>query len=319
MPSDDWTAPRGAPNAARTTERRRNLDRRDPDEGVSVAGAMNQKPEAPSYPPEEHIVRDLAPVVLRDDSGSSIQLPITPAIHDACGRVRVGAVATIVDIVAGETAIREVLPGWIATSNLSLHTGELPGSGTLRARPRILRHGKTTLVMEVLIDHLESGLECGLSTIGFAILPGKNETQARVDWAEKPEPRSEFGNANSGFRKPMFETLGIDFDPEQPARTRLAVSPYVINTLGAMQGGCVAILIDAAADYYAASRFGEPARVRSLEVHYLKLARTGPVRADVRELGHTGSGLVLRVSLHDEGRDDVLLTVATLVVDRAGS
>ncbi len=276
----------------------------------------DQKPQ--SYPPDVHIVRDLAPSIERGPEGSVLQLSIVPEILDQGGRLRVGVAAAVVDIIAGETAIREVLPEWIATSNLSLQVGELPGNGTLRTRPRVLRRGRTTLVMEVDLDHVESGAECGLATIGFSILPSRNDLQARVHWAENPEPRSDFANETSGFEKGLFDTLGLEFDSSDPGIARLAVGPYVINTLGAMQGGVVAILVDAAADHFAASVFEQSARVRSLEIHYLKLARVGPVRAEARSIGRTGSGLLIRVSLRDEGRDDVLLTVATLLVDRAG-
>lgn len=273
--------------------------------------------QPPSYPPDIHIVRDLAPVIERGEDGSAIHLPIVREILEDGGRPRVGVVATAVDIIAGETAIREVLPQWIATSNLSLHVGDLPASGTLRARPRVIRKGRTTLVMEVDLDHLESGASCGLATIGFAILPRRNDLQARVHWAEDPEPRSDFSNETSGFTKSLVDTLGLEFDSTDPGTARLAVGPYVINTLGAMQGGVIAILIDATADHFGASVLGEPARVRSLEIHYLKLARVGPVRAQARSLGRTGSGLIVRVSLHDEGRENALLSVATLHVDRA--
>ena len=274
-------------------------------------------PEAPSYPPEVHILRDLAPVVERDGQGSTLFLPIVPEILDHGGRPRVGVLAAVVDVVAGETAIREVLPEWIATSSLSLQAAHLPGEGTLRVRPRVIRKGRTTLVMEVALDHLESDTDCGLSTVGFSILPRRNELQARVRWAEEAEPRSEFSNATSGFEKPLLDRLGLEFDSVDPAIARLAVEPYVLNTLGAMNGGVVAILLDAAADHFGAHALDGPVRVRSLEIHYLKLARVGPVRAEVSRLGRTESGLLLRVSLFDEGREDVLLTVATLLVERA--
>jgi acyl-coenzyme A thioesterase PaaI-like protein len=275
--------------------------------------------EPPTYPPDLHIVRDLGPVIERGPEGAAILLPIVPEISDAGGRPRVGVLATVIDIIAGETAIREVLPSWVATSNLSLHVGPLPQHGTLRARPRVLRHGRTTLVMEVDVDHVETGDPLGLSTIGFSILPSRSALQARVDWAEKPEARTEFASEGSGLTKPLLETLGVVFDPAEAAHTRLAASSYVINTLGAMQGGVVAILIDAAADHFAAQRSGRVSQLRGLEIHYLKLARVGPVRADVRTLSETASGLLLRVSLHDEGADNVLLTVATVMVDKVSS
>lgn len=276
-------------------------------------------PEPSSYPPDFHIVRDLAPIIRRGPEGTAIHLPIVPEILDAGGRVRAGVVATIVDIVAGETAIREVLPAWVATSNLSLHVGDLPGHGTLRGRPRVLRRGRTTLVMEVALDHLETGHDLGLSTIGFSILPNRREAQTRVHWAEEPDALTHFASDGSGLTKPVLETLGVAFDSGEPGQARLAVGPYVINTLGAMQGGVVAILIDAAADHFAAAALGGACQVHGIEVHYLKLARVGPVRADVRTLARTASGLLLRVSLHDEGAADVLLTVASVSIDRAAS
>ena len=113
--------------------------------------------EPATYPPDPHITRDLAPIIEREESGSTILLPVTPALQDEDGRLRAGPVATIVDIVCGETAIREVLPQWIATSSLSLQLRELPAQGTLRAHPRVLRKGRTTLVQEVALDHLETG------------------------------------------------------------------------------------------------------------------------------------------------------------------
>jgi len=277
--------------------------------------------EPATYPPDPHVTRDLAPIIERDESGSTILLPVTPALQDAAGRLRAGPVATIVDIVCGETAIREVLPQWIATSSLSLQLSELPSQGTLRARPQVLRKGRTTLVQEVALDHLETGASLGLGTVAFSILPGKNPLQSRAVWAEEPEPRSTFANATSGFEKPLLEQLGLRFDEDDPAVARLDVRNYVINTLGAMQGGVVAMLIDAAGERFASHTLGGPARVRGLEIHYLKLARTGPVRATARPIGEIGTaeggGLLVRVELHDEGRDDVLLTLATMVVDRA--
>jgi len=272
--------------------------------------------EPPSYPPDVHIVRDLAPIIERDSEGSKILLPIVPEILDEGGRPRVGVIATAVDIIAGETAIGEILPQWIATSNLSLHVTQLPGEGTLRARPKVLRKGRTTLVIEVDLDHLETGRSGGLSTIGFSILPSRNPNQARAHWAENPVARSDFALETSGFKKPILDSLGLEFDSEDPGVARLPVGPYVINTLGAMQGGVVAILIDAAADHYAQHEFGGPARVHGLEIHYLKLARVGPARAEARALGATGSGLLVRVSLYDEGAANALLSVATLAIDR---
>ena len=200
---------------------------------------------------------------------------------------------------------------------MSLQLGLLPGEGTLRARPRLLRRGKTTAVLEVSLDHLESGKSNGLSTVAFSILPGRSEFQTRAHWVEEPEPRTTFALSGSGFRKPLLEMLDVRFDPTDTSVLRIEMSPYVVNTLGAIQGGVVAMAIDAAADHYATSVLGTAPCVRSLEIHYLKLAKIGPVRAQVRTISELQNGLALRVELHDEGQNDVLLTVASLILERA--
>jgi len=279
--------------------------------------------EAPSYPPDQHVTRDLDPTIARRDGVSTISIPIVPEILDATGTPRAGVLATIVDIVAGESAIRAVLPQWIATSSLSLQLDALPSEGHVRATPRVIRHGRTTLVIEV---GLETGLATeaeakgrplGLATLGFAILPKRNELQARVAWAEDAAPLSRFATEGSGLRAPLLDRIGLEPDPDDPATCRIAVVPYLMNTLGALQGGIVATLLEATGERFAASRLDRPVRVRSLEIHYLKLARVGPIRARARSLARLGDGLLVRVEVFDDGAGGELLDVGTLVVDAA--
>lgn len=273
--------------------------------------------EPAEFPPPHHITRDLAPRITRREGRTTIALPVVSALLDGSGRLRTGVVAMVADVVSGETAIREALPGWIATSSLSLQVGDLPADGTLTVQPKVVRKGRTTLVLENTLAHRESGSAVGLSTVTFARLPTRNETQARATWAEEPQPETTFATADSGFAKPLLETIGIRFDPEDPGLARADKTEYVGNTLGAMTGGVVAILIDAAADHFAAHVLGGVPRVRSLEIHFLRLAKRGPVRATSRAIGRLGSGILVRVELHDEGSDDTLTSLASVLVERA--
>ena len=106
-----------------------------------------------TYPPKQHIIRDLAPVIERNADGAAILLPVVPELLDDSGRLRAGSAAMIVDIIAGEYAIREVLPNWVATSNMSLQLGLLG-----RAREHCVHvrdcyaARKTTAVLEVSLD-----------------------------------------------------------------------------------------------------------------------------------------------------------------------
>ncbi len=272
-----------------------------------------------AYPPPHHILRDLAPVIERDADGATLWLPIVPELHDATGRVRAGVVATAVDILGGEAAMRAVAPGWIATSSLSLQVDTLPAEGMLRLRSRVLRQGRSTVVIEIDVDAPPPGHAAALATISFAALPARTEFQRQRHWIADPEPRTTFGAEAPSLAGPLLETLGLRFDASDPDVARLDMAEYVVNSLGAMQGGVVAILAEAAAEHSATARLGRPTRVRHLEVHYLKLAKVGPVRADVRTLAELAGGArLLRVELRDEGRDDVLLTIANVLADPAG-
>ena len=93
---------------------------------------------------------------------------------------------------AGEAAVREALPGWMATLGLSLQVGDLPSDGHLRAQSRMIRKGRTTLVYEVEVEHAESGAQVGLSTLTFSLLPAQTELQSRAIWAEEPAPETAF-------------------------------------------------------------------------------------------------------------------------------
>lgn len=287
----------------------------------------------PAYPPPHHIVRDLQVVIDRSQGAWAIRLPIVPAIFDASGRPRVGVAAVIADMIAGQTAIREVSPSWIATSNLALQVGDLPSEGSLVGHPKVLRKGATTIVIEVRLEHHETGVRAdevtgsgrtvGLATLGFAILPRRNALQAELHRSRESGEDTVYAPVGTGFAKPLLEAIGIRFDggvagsgSEDSRSAEVDLDPYLQNTLGALQGGVVAILVEAAAERLAATRFGGPVRVRGIELQYLKLGRKGPIRARAREFAQTASGMIVRVELVDRGDGDALLTVATVWIDR---
>lgn len=277
---------------------------------------MTEAPQPSAFPPAYHLVRDLRIEIARPTGDWQIRIPIGPEILDASGRPRVGILAVIADMIAGQTAIREVAPAWIATSNLSLSVGELPSEGTLVGRPMVLRKGTTTIVIEVALEHAESGSSLGITTLGFAILPRRNEMQAALHDSRANGIDTVYAAPGAALTKPLLEAMKIVFDPREPGTAEVAVDPYLQNTLGALQGGIVAIFTEATAERLAASVLGAPVRVRGLELQYLKLGKAGPIRARARELGRTASGMIVRVELDDRGQADALLTVATVWIDR---
>ena len=282
---------------------------------------MNEPISAPpSYPPNPHLLSDLRIALVRDlgDPGKTVAtLEITPEMLDASGHPRLGVLATLVDVVAGETAIRTVLPNWAVTSDLSLYVGELPREGALEAALEIRRAGRQTIVLEVTLSAKGAPAPCGLSTLTFMVLPARaGDTKAENFAAAGNTERSQLGSAKDGFDQPIGEAIGLIPDPADPTCTRLPMRPYLVNSVGALQGGAGATLIEWAAERFAAEALGAPVRMRSLDIHYLKLGRVGPICARVRKIAETSSGLLVRVELRDEGSEADLMTLATLLVER---
>ena len=108
------------------------------------------------YPPDHHLLRDLRFSFEHDADGrrSRAWMPVVPELCTDTGHARIGALATLVDVIGGGLAAGAAAPDWIATADLTLHVvhAARPGS-VVEARAEVLRSGRTTVVIEVeLVD-----------------------------------------------------------------------------------------------------------------------------------------------------------------------
>ena len=55
--------------------------------------------------------------------------------------------------------------------------------------------------------------------------------------------------------------------------------PFIHNSLGAIQGGVVALSLERGGSWAAEAELGRPCRTTDLHLHYLALGRSGPFRA----------------------------------------
>ncbi len=262
-----------------------------------------------NYPPDPHLLRDLA-LWLEDEAGCySAGFEITPWLCNP-GGVRAGVIATLVDVIGGAEATRAVRPNWVATCDLMLHLADCPATGAVIARSRLLRRGRSTAVIEVDLRGEESdGASVGLATLTFSVLESRTELQQR-DPRTYPA-RTEFFSKGPGLEAPIFDRLGVRPAPGAPGDFELASASYNLNSLNATQGGALALLVEASAEA-AVSQPGEASGVvRDLEIHYLALGRTGPFRAHPRILRRGSESTLVRVDLVDTGADDRPVVMAT--------
>lgn len=270
------------------------------------------------YPPPHHVLSDLGIEVDAPDGSVTVaRLPVTPHLFGGHGGVRLGVLATLVDVVGGAIGVEVLAPDWMATSDLAIH-GLRPATGAVvEARGTVVRRGRTTLVIETTVsDGADAPGPVAWATMTFAVLPASA--------AAGPRPRRTERRAfrGAGFDRPVSEAVGITTGEgvapgDGGAVASLPVDDYVRNSFGAVQGGVVALLGETAAmrSLYLAGAAPELAPV-DLQVTYVATARAGPVLATPRwsEVGARGASTV--VELVDPGAGGRLTSVVSLRAER---
>ena len=259
--------------------------------------ASNGDAGVSGYPPEHHVLRDLAIEVQHGRTRSRAWLPCPAEVRNDAGRVRIGALATAVDAVCGGMAAIAAAPGWIATADLTLHLLAPLEADELEATATVRRAGRTTVVMDaevVASSRPDSVLAIGSLT--FSVLERRDSNpvlDAPPD--DGPAPRRSFLGQTSRFSSPVYESCG--FVDHGAGVVEVPVRDYVRNSLGGVQGGVLASLVDAAS----CSALGPGFETVDLHMTYLSLAKAGPIRAEAVTERVSGDAGAVSVTLHDLG------------------
>ena len=264
-----------------------------------------------TYPPDRHLLRDLRLSFEHGENNASrAWLPVVPELCSDDGAIRAGVLATLVDVIGGGLAATAAYPGWIATADLTLHLVGAATTGSVEAQARVAHTGRTTVVIEVdLVD--DAGAPLGLATMSFAVLP-RRDTNPDITTTMTSES-STMALADSAMREPILDALEVRIVDAPGGVLEAPVGEWSLNSLGAMQGGAVAVLVDAAAVAAARAVSGEPLVVRDIQLTYLALARVGPIRTRVEILGSGAGGVTAHVELVDAGASSRVTSVARVV------
>ncbi len=266
---------------------------------------------AAAYPPDRHLLRDLRLEFQHaDDSTSRAWMPVVPELCADDGSVRAGALATLVDVIGGGLAATAAQPDWIATADLTLHVVGAATRGAVQADARVVHAGRTTVVIEVEL-HDDTKHEIGLATMSFARLPRRDENpDIRGSMSAGP---STMALPTSRLHAPLVDMLGARVIDAARGELEVPVGEWSLNSLGAMQGGAVAIVIDAAAEAAVRAATSEPLVVTDIQITYLALGRVGPIRTRVDVLGTSAGQARARVELVDAGSQSRVTTLARVV------
>jgi uncharacterized protein (TIGR00369 family) len=267
------------------------------------------------YPPDRHLLRDLRFSFDHDADGrrSRAWMPVVAELCTDLGHARLGALATLVDVIGGGLAASAAAPGWIATADLTLHlVGAARAGSVVEARAEVLRAGRTTVVIEVaLVDEHERNV--GIATMSFAVLPRRDTNPEVALVRESPTTMAAPG---SRLARPLLDELGVRVVDEARGTIDVPVIDWSRNSMGAMQGGVVATVAEVAAERALRVATGEPLVVNDLYVTYLGFGRVGPVRSEVEVLGTAPGHGSARVRLVDAGAENRQMTVVHAVATR---
>jgi acyl-coenzyme A thioesterase PaaI-like protein len=268
-----------------------------------------------AYPPAQHLLRDLAlDVEHRDDGSSAAWLTIAPALLDDTGAVRAGVLATIVDMVGGGLSAQVAAPNWIATADLTLHVVGRATAGVVEASTRVLRAGRTTVVLEVVLRNGDAMI--GLATMTFSVLPRRDGNPVLTFGADVAR-RTSLVLPGSGFTAPVLDALGLQVVDAAAGIVDVPVTDYSRNSLGALQGGVVAIAAEVAAERALRGACGTPVTVKDMQLTYLALVRS-TLRTSTEVL-HASAGFgAAYVDLVDVGGESRRTTTARVVATSEG-
>lgn len=251
------------------------------------------------------MLRDLALTVEHHEDGTSVgRLPVVDALLDDHGRVRAGILATLVDAIGGGLAAYAAAPGWMATADLDLQIfGSVTGAAAVDATGRVLRAGRSTVVVAVDLTAAKEPL--GVATMTFAVLP-RRDTNPVMPTDRTTGPQSFVSGPAVGFTGPALDAFGLRTVDAARGEVELDPTDYVENSLGAVQGGVVACIVERAGELALSHAAGRALAPVGLQLSYLALAREGPIRSSVEVLGVDGLGVdarwgTARVELVDAG------------------
>jgi acyl-coenzyme A thioesterase PaaI-like protein len=238
----------------------------------------------------------------------------------ANGGVQAGVLAILVDIVGGAIATRVLYPDRTATADLQLQLLRPAAGPEVEARVSVLRRGRTTLVLEVVLLDAPRGRRPGegapnaWATMTYAVLP-RNDDAPMMQPLPSEAERTTIGPAS--LSRPVLDAIGVERDDPGSDRVVLPLRDYVSNTFGALQGGVMALLGATAGNSAIEVARGLPRGAAStvdLQVAYLAMGRIGPIvserEATMIDVGtgteHAASAVV---RLLDRGGDDRLVAV----------
>lgn len=281
-----------------------------------------------SAPGTRHFASDMSLATLMVTMERSVaSATLGPGMSTSQDSVSLAMLLTLVDITASSPMLA-LTKGWTATQDLSISLCATPTVGPIVADNRVLRVGKKSVIMSSELydagglsdlheiarvldaEGMPDGfVACGRALTNFARIP-----RAAAQGVDEYDPETWIGVVQGPIETgvaPGFpaELMGLVSVAPEEGIFELGLSPYVANSIGTINGGAQALMIETAAEAMCPGL-----HVNDLLVRYLSQLRGGPARSRGRILRIDAHGAVVEIMLLDAGNEDKVLTVATAML-----
>lgn len=129
----------------------------------------------PPYPPPGHIIRHLRmDLELRSETEMHGTMPVSDDVRDAGGALKMGALATLIDVAAGTFSHEMVRPDWLATSDMKVHLRRPAMGDQVAIRTTTVRAGRRNIVSQTIVTDPDGEIARGWVT--YTRLPRRDDS-----------------------------------------------------------------------------------------------------------------------------------------------
>jgi len=123
---------------------------------------------------DNHVLRllDMRDVDIPEGADLAMTIPVTPQVTNLRGGLQGGLIATLIDVVAGRAAgLALAEEDSAATADMNVRFLSAVTVGPAHATARILRRGKSLIVVQVDVRDEGRDVLAAVATLSFSILP----------------------------------------------------------------------------------------------------------------------------------------------------
>ncbi|MCG8312648.1 MAG: hypothetical protein MI976_05480 [Pseudomonadales bacterium] len=254
---------------------------------------------------------------------------LSQGTHTQQSSCRLGVMATMVDVAGSDPVLATWNPDWAATQDLSIHSTQPLNEGPIVVDARLLREGKKINFISAAIydgqgmtdlDELQAAIDAPIKSRKTPVLAAQSLTtftripRTAATGVDSYDPNQWIGKVrtrDSGEinQQSLDERIGLQLLDSEAGITELSNNPYIANSIGTINGGVQATMLEAAA-----IAMRPHLRVADTQIHFLSQLKVGPARTQGTLIRDAQDHSVVLIQLMDTGADNKLLATATFTL-----